>query len=88
MIVAGLLDEWRSHVGRGRARLTSDACRFICENDVKPGLGRVKLAPLRPLHIERFMTAQAARGRVPRLMQETSEHAEGGWLASWASAAL
>jgi integrase len=56
--VAEFLDEWRSHAGRGRAQRTKDHYEITCEKHLKPALGRVKLAQLKPLHIENFMTAQ------------------------------
>jgi hypothetical protein len=49
--VAEFLDEWRSHAGRGRAQRTRDHYEITCEKHLKPALGRVKLAQLKPLHI-------------------------------------
>ena len=56
--VAEFLDEWRSHAGRGRSQRTVDGYKLACEKHIKPALGRIRLAQLRALHIERFMTAQ------------------------------
>jgi integrase len=63
--LADFLTEWLMHAGRDRAATTLTLYRIIVETHLIPALGRVKLADLRPLHVERFITAQRAAGLAP-----------------------
>jgi len=60
--LAEFLDEWLKHTCRGRRQRTIDQYRITVERHLKPALGRVKLAYLTPLQIERFLTEQRAKG--------------------------
>jgi integrase len=63
--LAEFLAEWLTHVSRNRRQRTRDAYRITVERHLVPALGRLKLAEIRPLHIERFITAQHDRGLAP-----------------------
>ncbi len=60
--LAEFLAEWLTHVSRDRRQRTRDAYRTTVERHLVPALGRLKLAELRPLHIERFITHQYDKG--------------------------
>ena len=60
--VAEFLAEWRRHAGRGKSQRTKDSYRITCESHLVPALGALKLAQLRPLHVESFLTAQLTAG--------------------------
>lgn len=59
------LDEWLRHVSREKRQRTKDAYKTTVERHLKPGLGRIRLIDLRPLHIEGFLTAQHTKGLAP-----------------------
>jgi integrase len=59
------LREWLAHASRGRRQRTRDAYKITVERHLIPALGRLKLSELRPLHVERFITAQHAQGLAP-----------------------
>jgi len=63
--VSQFLDEWLSHVSREKRQRTRDAYKTTVEKHLRPALGRIRLADLRPIHIERFITAQHDRGLAP-----------------------
>ncbi len=60
--VSQFLDEWLSHVSREKRQRTKDAYKITVEKHLRPALGRIRLADLRAIHIERFVTAQHDRG--------------------------
>jgi integrase len=63
--VAEFLTEWLRHAGRGNAQSTRDCYLINVRTHLIPALGRIKLAQLRPMHVERFLTAQARKGLAP-----------------------
>lgn len=60
--IADFLTEWLPHASRSRRQRTRDAYRITVERHLVPALGRLKLSDLRPLHVERFITAQHDKG--------------------------
>ena len=60
--LAEFLTEWQRHANRDARQSLRDSRRITIERHIVPALGRVRLADLRPLHIERFITAQHERG--------------------------
>lgn len=60
--MAEFLEEWLRHAGRGKERRTVDAYAYAVNGHLVPYFKQLRLSQLRPLHVERFMTAQAQKG--------------------------
>lgn len=59
--LAAFLAEWQRHANRGARASLIEARRQAIERHIVPALGPLRLAALRPLHVERFVTAQSER---------------------------
>lgn len=53
--VAGLMDQWLKHMEGQVSRKTLDGYNGLVSAYIVPGLGAIKLAKLRPLHVDRFL---------------------------------
>jgi len=64
LTVAGYLDHWLAHARHRVRPSTYQRYVGIVRHDLVPGLGRMKLAKVRPLHIQAFEARMLSSGRL------------------------
>ena len=63
LTVSAYLDHWMSLTSNARSGKTNDEYRRIIDNHLRPCLGHVHVAKLKPLHIQAYYTDRLENGR-------------------------
>ncbi len=63
LLVSDYLKDWLAEAATRIAAKSAERYRDIIEGHISPGLGNIRLAKLKPLHIQRFYADRLASGR-------------------------